>query len=72
MQMCVNQDPGVSDRGAVSVCEHKWGVKLSLAAAEDKTDVWNDKDGSGIFHRSVADGGSCKDRARCWHTAVCS
>ncbi len=39
MQMCENQEPGVSDRGTVSVCEHKWGVKLSLATAEDDTDV---------------------------------
>ncbi len=69
MQMCENQEPGVSDRGTVSVCEHKWGVKLM---AEDDTDVWNDKGGSGIFHHSIADGGSWKDRACCWHTAVCS
>lgn len=40
--------------------------------AEDKTDVRNDKHESGIFQNSVADGGSWKGRACCWHTAVCS
>lgn len=54
------------------MCEHKQGVELRQAATEAKTDARSDKDGSGIFHNSVAGGGSQEGRVCCWHKAVFS
>lgn len=52
------------------MCEHKQGVEQSQAATEAKTDARSDKDGSGIFHSSIAGGGSREGSVLCWHSCL--